>query len=252
MMSLLEQYLVYARPNVSNGDWIAANYQVEDVDFASADGTRLHGWYASHPTPRAFVLYCHGNGDQVAHLGNWLRSFADEMHVSVFAFDYRGYGKSEGSPSELGVLADGVAAQRWLAGQAGIQPDDVVLYGSSLGGGVVTYLASEVGAKAVIAERTFHSMVDIAAGLYPWLPVRWVMRNRYPSEERIANYQGPWLQLHGDADTLVPLASGKRLFDACPSVDKQFVVIPGMGHSDGAPREFYQEVQRLLDRLAPR
>ena len=101
----------------------------------------------------------------------------------------------------------------------------------------------------MVVERTFHSMVDIAAGLYPWLPVRWVMRNRYPSEVRVASYAGPWLQLHGDADTLVPLSSGKRLFDACPSGDKKFVVIPGMGHNDPAPAEFYREVEELLNRL---
>lgn len=249
VMGLLETTLVYPRPSIDDGDWNATKYQVEDVFFTSADGTKLHGWYAEHANPRAFVLYCHGNGDQVAYLCNWLRPFAEEMQVSVFAFDYRGYGKSEGVPHEAGVLADGEAAQSWLAQRARIEPNEVVLYGSSLGGGVVTHLASQLGAKAVVAERTFHSMVDIAAALYRWLPVRWVMRNRYPSEKRIANYSGPWLQLHGDADRIVPIDSGRRLFDACPSDDKKLVVVPEMGHNDIAPPEFYEEVRDLLDRL---
>ncbi len=251
LLAFFERHLVYAKPNPADGDWVAENYDLQDITFESADGTKLHGWYAEHPSPRARILFCHGNGEHLGYLGSWLRSLSDEMEASVFAFDYRGYGKSEGSPFEKGVLADGEAAQAWLAERANLSPNQIVLYGRSLGGGVIVHLASKHGARAVIAERTFHSMVDIAARLYPLIPVRLVMRNRYPSAERIAGYSGPWLQLHGIEDTLVPISSGRELFEACPSPKKELLEVPGMGHNDPTPVEFYERMKQFIGQLAP-
>jgi len=249
LLVLLERFLVYPAPSPSDGAWNAAQLRVEDVHFESADGTKLHGFYAEHPSPKAQILFCHGNGEHVGYAGSYIRSLADELEASVFAFDYRGYGKSEGKPHEAGVLADGEAAQKWLASRAGIAPDQIVLYGRSLGGGVAVYLAGEFGACALVAERTFHSMVEIGARQYPWAPIKLLMRNRYPSADRIANYEGPLLQLHGDADRLIPLQSARELHAACPSEDKQFMEIPEMGHNDPCPAEFYDAFKALLQRL---
>ena len=249
MLVLLERFLVYPAPSVADGAWNAAELNVEDVHFESADGTKLHGFYAEHPEPKSQILFCHGNGEHVGYLGGYIRSLADELEASVFAFDYRGYGKSEGKPYEADMLADGEAAQKWLADRAGITPDQIVLYGRSLGGGVAVYLASTLGAKALVAERTFHSMVDIGARQYPWAPIKLLMRNRYPSAKRIAKYDGPLFQAHGDSDQLIPIESAHELFAACPSEDKQFMEIPGMGHNDPCPPEFYEAFKALLDRL---
>lgn len=247
----LERFLVYPAPPAADGDWAPQNRiaNFEDVWFESEDGTKLHGWYIEHPAAKAQLLFCHGNGEHLGYLTDWLSGLSNTLEVSIFAFDYRGYGKSEGKPFEDGLLADGEAAQRWLATRAQIQPQDVVLYGRSLGGGVVVYLASKLGARALIPERTFHSMVEIGAAQYPWIPVRWLMRNRYPSSQRIAQYDGHLLQVHGTVDRLIPLASARALFDACPSAEKQFIEVRGMGHNDPAPPEFFAAFRQLIDSL---
>lgn len=243
----LERFLVYPAPPRTAGNWNAASFDAEDVEFLSTDGTPLHGWYVQHPDAVGNLLFCHGNGEHLGYLGNRLPQLAQDLRVNVFAFDYRGYGKSGGKAHESGLLADGEAAQRWLAERSGVPVDEVLLYGQSLGGGVAVHLASHWGTRGLIVERTFHSMVDIGAAQFPWLPVRWVMRNRYPSERRIANYRGPLLQLHGEADTLVPIESGRRLFDACPSDNKSFISIPGMTHNDPTPKEFLDRAAQLVE-----
>ena len=251
LMMLLERFLVYPAPPKDDGNWDVSELNVEDVYFESGDGTKLHGFYAEHTAPRGHMLFCHGNGEHIGYFPDSLVRLSRELQLSVFAFDYRGYGKSEGQPFEQGLLEDGEAALTWLTNRGGIEMGQAILHGRSLGGGVVVYLAGKHGARALVAERTFHSMVEIGARQYPWLPVRLVMRNRYPSAERIASYHGPLLQLHGDADRLVPLSSAKLLFAACPSQDKQFMTVPGMGHNDPNPPEFLDAFLALLDRLPP-
>jgi fermentation-respiration switch protein FrsA (DUF1100 family) len=249
IMTFLETWLVYPRPPLARSDWQPAGLSFEDIRFTSADGTKLHGWFVPHPNPKRFVLYCHGNGEQVADNADVVAMLRDKLQASVFIFDYRGYGHSEGSPTEAGCIADAAAAQRWLAERAGIQPNEVVLVGRSLGGGVVTALASEQGAKALILQNTFPTMPDVAALHYPWLPVRWVMKNRYDSLARIQKYRGPLFQSHGAADTLIPTELAKRLFDVAPSGNKQFMQLPGLGHDDLPPSHYFRELATFLDRI---
>ncbi len=250
MLTWLETSLVYPAPSVAAANWNRPDLQFEDVNFTSADGTALHGWYFEHPQPRAQLLFCHGNAQQVADLGDWISELRDLYQISIFVFDYRGYGRSEGEPTETGVLQDGEAAQRWLAQRAGIADDEVIVWGLSLGGGIAVHLASELGAKALILDRTFHSIVELAQSIYPWAPIRWLMRNRYPSVDRIQNYRGPLLQIHGPVDEIVPFTSGKQLFDACPSQNKQFLELENFGHLDSPTAEFYAAVGELIDSVA--
>ena len=246
MLMLLERSMVYPAPPRDAGSWDVNQFGAEDVSFVSADGTKLHGWYFQHPEPKAAILFCHGNGEHIGFLGESMYALSQRLSASVFVFDYRGYGLSEGKPFERGVLEDGEAAQRWLAKRSGLQANEIVIYGRSLGGGVAVHLASSLGARTLVIERTFHSMVDIGADQFPWLPVRLVMKNRFPSEEKVKGYSGPLLQLHGDADALVPLESARRLFDACPSDQKTFVKISGMGHNDATPKKFIDAVAEAL------
>lgn len=246
MLVALERMLVYPAPSPTHGDWSPHGVPVEDIHFASADGTELHGWFLPRPAARHAILLCHGNGEHVAFLADVMMELSERLDASVFAFDYRGYGKSQGKPFEQGVLEDGEAAQRWLAARIDVQPDQIVLYGRSLGGAVAVHLASTLGARALIVERTFHSMVDIGAQLYWWAPIRWLMRNRYPSADRILHYQGPLLQLHGTLDNLVPIESAKKLFAASPSKNKQFLEIQGLGHNGAAPGSFLATARELL------
>ncbi|MCA9153611.1 MAG: alpha/beta hydrolase [Pirellulaceae bacterium] len=249
VLLFLETSMVYPAPGRTVGDWQPVDLGHEDVTFQSADGTRLHGWYFEHPNPRAHVLVSHGNAQHVASMGPSMAELRDELGVSVFAYDYRGYGQSEGKPFESGVLADGEAAQRWLADRAGIATGDVVLFGRSIGGGVAVHLASAQGARALVLDRTFDSIVNVASRRFWWMPVRLLMRNRYDSLAKIVAYQGPLLQLHGTADLVVPYDSGCRLHEAAVCSDKRLLTIEGLGHNGPAPLEFWQAFDEMLERL---
>jgi fermentation-respiration switch protein FrsA (DUF1100 family) len=246
-MVLLETWLVYPVPPITRGDWNPPGLSREDVWFKAADGTQLHGWFIAHPAPKRAILYCHGNGEHIAMNAGLAARLRDELQASVFTFDYRGYGHSEGRPDEAGCVADGQAAQRWLADRMRIRPNEVVLMGRSLGGGVAVALAADQGAAALVLEATFPTMCDVAASLYPWLPVRWCIKNQYDSLARIRQYDGPLMQCHGANDRLIPSWMGRQLFDASTSRAKRWIEFPGLGHNSDWPPSYYASLAEFLD-----
>ena len=210
---------------------------------------RLHGWYVPCEQPRAVVLYSHGNGGNLANRSDILRLWHDQLNATVLVYDYRGYGRSEGSPTETGVLQDARAARAWLAQRAGVREQDVVHFGESLGGAVAANLAAE-GARGLVLENTFSSLADVAAFHYPFVPVRWLLRSQFNSVASIAKYHGPLLQFHGDHDSIVPFASGQKLF-AAANEPKKLVVIPGGDHNDPPSKQFVEAVNAFLEQLPP-
>lgn len=221
---------------------------VERARFSAADGTRLHGWYFHHPQPRACVLFACGNAGNISYRAERFRHLCDAHRLSLFAFDYRGYGLSEGQPNEAGILLDARAARAWLADRAGIAESEIVLMGESLGGGVMVDLASRDGARGLILERTYTSLPDVAAYFYPCLPVRLLMRNRLDSLAKIGGYRGPLVHCHGDTDEIIPFEMGRRLF-AAANDPKRFVPLAGVGHNDPLPDEWDQAVYEFVERL---
>lgn len=250
-MMFLETGLVYPIPPVERGDWSPTSFQFEDVNFTSADGTKLHGWFLQHANSTRAILYCHGNGEDVASVGELGAHLSRELRTSVFVFDYRGYGRSDGTPNEAGCIADGLAAQLWLAQRMKIRPDEVVVMGRSLGGAIALALAAENGAGALILESAFPTMPDVAALHYPWLPVRWIMKNRYDNLARITHYDGPLLQSHGTADGLIPIQLAQTLFNASPSAQKNWLVFDDLGHNDLPPRRYYANLADFLNNPSP-
>ncbi|MCI0335060.1 MAG: alpha/beta hydrolase [Planctomycetes bacterium] len=250
-MMFLERWFVYPAPPRAAGDWKAAWLPHDDVWFQSADGTKLHGWFVPHENPKRAILYCHGNGEHVAFNADLAAQLRDDLQASVFLFDYRGYGHSEGRPSEAGCIADGRAAQHWLANRMGVKPGDVVLMGRSLGSAVAVALASEEGAQALVLENAFTNMPDVAAIHYPWLPVRWVMDNRYDSLSRIKQYSGPLIQSHGATDSIVPIALARLLFDGAPTANKKWIEFPDLDHNSNWPDSYYDELATFLDNVLP-
>jgi fermentation-respiration switch protein FrsA (DUF1100 family) len=247
-MMLFEESFIFFPTRYPDGDWQPRGLVFEDAWFESADGTRLHGWYVPHEDPRAVVVFCHGNGGNITHRSETLRILHDGVGVAVLIFDYRGYGRSNGKPTEAGVLADARAARAWLAQRAGVEQSEVVLLGRSLGGAVAVDLAAADGARALILESSFSSLPDVAASHYPWIPVRAVMRTRFDAAAKIGNYHGPLLQSHGTADTIVPYRFGRRLFDAA-NQPKTFVELEGLDHNEFQPLEYYQALIAFLDDL---
>jgi len=249
MMTFLETWLVYPIPPIERGDWQPQGLDYEDVQFEAADGTQLHGWFVPHPQAKRAIVYFHGNGESVGDNSDLVAYLSDALEASIFIFDYRGYGHSTGTPNEAGCIADGLAAQRWLAERLGVQPNELVLMGSSLGSAVAVAAAAQQGAHALVLRNAFSRMTDVAGYHYPWLPVGLVMRNRYDSLARIQQYDGPLFQSHGTADRIVPIVYGRRLFDAAPTKDKQFLEFPGIGHNDLTPRSYYRDLAAFLDRV---
>jgi len=244
---LFEESLILFPSPYPNGDWQPAGLGQEEVYFQAADGTRLHGWYVPHDHPRAVVLFCHGNAGNVTHRADSLRALHNGVGVAVFVFDYRGYGRSAGRPSEEGIIADARAARAWLAQRAAVSEQEIVVLGESLGGAVAVHLAAEDGAGALVLESTFTSVADMGAELYPWLPVRYLIRTRLDSLSKIAKYHGPVLISHGDCDTIVPFAHGQRLFKAA-NEPKEFAAMTGCDHNDPRTPEYYRSLAEFLDR----
>lgn len=250
LLMFFEERLIFPAPNPATADWAPANLAFEDIYFEAEDQTKLHGWLVEHPEPRAYILFFHGNGEDVARLAPLLADYSQRFQATIFAIDYRGYGKSEGSPNEPGIMLDAEAALNTFTERVGKQPEDIVLYGRSLGGAAAVHLAGKSGAKALVIERTFSRMVDAAAALYWWAPVRWLMRNRFDSLAKIRNYHGPLLQSHGTNDRLIPIEHGQELFVACPSKQKQFVKLIGAGHNSPNPPEYVQQLEAFLQQHA--
>lgn len=248
VLSFIENSLIFFPTPYPDGEWNPSGLKFEDALFDAADGTRLHGWYVPHKTPRAVVLFCHGNAGNITHRADVLRILHDWVGVTTLVFDYRGYGRSQGKPSEAGVLADARAARHWLAHREKIPEGDIVVMGESIGGAVAVDLAARDGARALVLESTFNNLPDVAAYHYPVLPVHWAMRTRLDSEAKIGNYHGPLLQSHGDADQIVPLPLAKQLFDAA-NQPKEFLLCPGHDHNDPMPPEYYQRLRAFIDGL---
>ncbi|HTN73664.1 MAG TPA: alpha/beta hydrolase [Pirellulaceae bacterium] len=247
MLMILENSLTYVPTKHPQGDWQPPGLKFEDAEFASTDGTPLHGWFSEVADPLAVVLFCHGNAGNVTHRAEVIAAL-NKMQATVLVFDYRGYGKSGGSPHEAGVLADARAARKWLAERASLPETEIVLMGESLGGGVAVHLAAHDGARGLVLEDTFTSLPDAAAIHYPWLPVRLLMRGKLNSLASIANYRGPLLMSHGDADSIVPYRLGQQLF-AAANEPKQFLTHDGADHNAERSLEFYEALNQFLRKL---
>lgn len=229
-----EERLIFFPARYPEGDWHPADLVFEDVEFQSDDGIRLHGWYCPVADPRAVVLFSHGNAGNITHRAYETLLWQEGLGVSVFMYDYRGYGRSAGNPTEGGTYADARGAYRWLAQQRKVSSDRIVLRGRSLGGAVSLQLALEVPHLGLILENSFTSASDMGQRSFPWLPVRWLIRNHFDSLEKIGRYHGPLLITHGTQDTIVPFEMAQRLFRR-GNEPKWFHAVPGADHNDLPP-----------------
>ena len=207
-----------------------AGLPYEAVSFEAADGVKLSGWFIPAEKPRGVVLFCHGNAGNISHRLASILIF-HRLGLSTFIFDYRGYGASEGKPSEKGTCLDAEAAWRYLTEKRNLPPTGIIIFGRSLGGAIATHLAQDHKPKALIIESTFTSVPDIAANLYPFLPVRLLSRFDYNAREYIGRINCPVLVIHSTGDDIIPFAHGRRLFEAAKK-PKQFLEIAGT-HNDG-------------------
>jgi fermentation-respiration switch protein FrsA (DUF1100 family) len=230
---LLESRLVfYPVKYPAGGRWQHAgtDLNLEDCWFESTDGTGLHGWMLRHNQAVATMLWCHGNAGNIAgRLDNLVR--LARLPVNVFIFDYRGYGRSSGKPSEAGVYMDAVAAYDYIVSEEGIDADRVVIFGRSLGGAVAVELATQRYCRALILESTFTSASDMAKNMFGFLPVHLVMKSRFDSMAKISGIDAPLLFIHGNQDSIVPYRLGQALFRAA-NEPKTFFTVEDGDHND--------------------
>ena len=204
-----------------------------EIDYPTADGLTLRAWYRPPPVtqdkPAPVMVIFHGNGDIIRNWAKRANQYA-ALGIGVMLVEYRGYGQNPGKPGERNFIRDSEAAIAWLKTQK-ITPENIILYGHSLGTGVATALAALYPVRALFLESPFASAVDIAAVRFPLVPVRWLMRDRFLSIDRIKLVKAPITIVHGDQDIVVPLAQGQKLAAAATAPVK-FHIIPGGGHID--------------------
>ena len=240
----IDELLLFFPAKYPAGNWAPRDLRFQDVWFTSEDKTRLHGWYCPCERPRATILIAHGNAGHIASRAAGLKFLQSTMRVSVFIFDYRGYGRSEGVPTVEGALQDARAARAKLRELAGIKDSQMLLMGESLGGAVAVQLAAESAPRGLILQSTFSSLKDIASIHYPklaWL----VPPGKLDSATQIAKYHGPLLESHGDADRTIPFASGEKLFRAA-NEPKIFFRMPGVGHNNWQTQAYFQRLDEFI------
>lgn len=226
----------------------ALDLDFDEVELTTDDGLKLHGWWLPVADARGTLLFCHGNAGNISHRLESLAIFHN-LGLNVLIFDYRGYGRSQGSPGEDGLYRDAQAAWDYLLAVRGLEPGRIVIFGRSLGAAVAAHLASRQKPGALILESAFTSAPDMAADLYPWLPARWLTRLRYATLAYLGSVAAPVLVIHSPHDEIVPFKHGQRLYQAARE-PKGFVELRG-DHNNGflvSGPAYREKLAAFLDR----
>lgn len=247
----LERRLVFV-PSSADEAWLKPeDHRTQDVWLYSSDGNKLAGrWIPPESPHHGAVLVTNGNGGNLTHRGKLAADLRQATGAGVLLFDYPGYGKSNGTPSEGGCYAAGEAAYKWLTDEQRIVPSRLILCGESLGGGTAVELATRHDHRALVLIYTFTSLPDAAKSHFPFLPVKTLMRTRFDNLSKIARCPRPVFLVHGTADKVVPFGHSEQLY-AAANEPKEFVRLDGVGHSR-LPAELYlPALVSFLNRRAP-
>lgn len=242
---LFEGRFIYFPPRYPAGFESPEKYglRVEEVWLSAEDNVRLNAWYLPSPSASKVLLLFHGNATNLGTDLPRLQFFA-RFGVSLFEVDYRGYGKSEGSPDEAGLYRDANAAYRYLVEARGYKPRDILLHGQSLGGAVAIDLASRRECGGLIVESSFTSAREMARRMFLLPLLEYVPKSRFDSLRKIGQVQCPVLIVHGTQDQLIPFSMGQELYQAARE-PKSFLPVEGAGHTDS----FVVGSERYLERL---
>lgn len=208
-------------------EYVGLAYQ--EIKLRTNDDLLLDGWFIPAANPRGVVLFFHGNAGNISHRLETLLVF-HRLGLSTLIFDYRGYGASEGKMDEQGSYRDAAAAWHYLTVQRKVPSQNIIFYGRSLGGAIAIHLAGVHVPKALIIESSFTSIPDLAAEIYPYLPVRWLSRFRYDAREKLKTVKSPVLIIHSPEDEIIPFEHGRQLFRVA-NEPKIFLEIKGK-HND--------------------
>jgi uncharacterized protein len=248
VMWLIENRLVFF-PTPASEAWNEPPVaEIEDVAFTSPAGTKIHGWWLPAESNAPVVLFFPGNAGNLSGRGQTIVRLRDRLGTSVLIIDYPGYGKSEGSPSEPACYDAAEAAVRWLRDVKQIPPERVIFYGESIGGGVGIEMATRYPCRALVLLKAFTSLPAAAKRHYPWLPVNWLMRNRFDNLSKLPGIHCPVFVLGADADRVVPFEHAETLFRIA-NEPKQLFRDEGSDHNDPLPDSLWPELRAFLDKL---
>jgi len=230
VMFLLQGCMVYHPTRELEGTPDQAGLAYEDVYIRTGDGVKINAWFVPADDAKGTILFLHGNAGNISHRIDSLAIF-HYLGYSTLIVDYRGYGRSEGSPGEEGTYLDAQAAWDYLRQKRKINAAGIVVLGRSMGAAVAAWLAGEERPGGVILESGFTSVPDRGAEMFPFLPIRWMSLIRYDTLGRIASVRCPVLFVHSRDDRLIPISHGRRLFEAA-NEPKRLLEITGT-HNDG-------------------
>lgn len=252
MSNWLDQVFVYFPHPWENRDWARiTGLPLQDVWLETDDRVRLFGWYVDAGPARPVLLWCHGNAGNVVHRLENL-AFLYRLGLSVFLFDYRGYGRSAGSPSEAGLYRDAQAAYDYVTRIRKIAPQRLILFGRSLGAAVAAELAVSSPAAGLILETPFPSIEAMAKAHYLGLPAHWLLEARYDLLEKLKRIAIPILVIHGDRDTIVPMALGREVFEMARE-PKALYIVRGADHNNlylVGGRPYFQRLRQFITDVA--
>ncbi len=227
---IFQSNYIYFPERVLSADPASIGLSFERVSLETTDRVKLSGWFIPSEGAGGVVLFCHGNAGNIAHRLESIQIF-HRLGLDVLIFDYRGFGQSEGKPSESGTYKDAEAAWRYLVEDRQVNPNEIIVFGRSLGAAVASWLAHSHTPGALILESSFTSLPDIAAILYPYLPVKLLLRFKYNTVQDLDGVNCPVLIVHSRDDEIMPFSHGRRLFEMA-SEPKKFLEISGT-HNEG-------------------
>ncbi|MCB4790503.1 MAG: alpha/beta fold hydrolase [Elusimicrobia bacterium] len=227
---VIQEHLVFfpSRELVSTPNYIKLDF--EKIEFKTSDGETINAWFIPKQGSARVILMCHGNAGNISHRLDRIQNF-NHMGLNVLVFDYRGYGKSSGKPGEEGTYRDALASWEYLINEKHFQPQDIIIYGESLGGAVAAWLAQDRPAAALILESAFTSIDELGQELYPLLPVKLLARIHYPTRKYLEQVRCPLLVIHSTEDDIVPFSHGQNIF-ITGNEPKTFLEIHG-SHNEG-------------------
>ncbi len=211
-----------------------------------AQNTEIEGWWADRANAgnEIVILYFGGNAEDVLYSA----MAAEQLHAKRFLVtNYRGYGNTPGNPSEAGIFSDALAIYDYAITQPGVTAQNIVVVGRSLGSGVATYVAAKRQVRGVVLITPYDSILAVAKNHFPYFPVAWLLKHRFPSAKFAEHIQAPALMISADHDDVIPAIHTQRLFDAWAG-PKRLVVVPGAGHDDiNSKKQYYDSINEFLD-----
>ena len=230
LLVVFQERLIYFPIRTITATPATIGLEYEPVQIETEDGYKLSGWFVPAEDAANVVLYFHGNAGNISHRLESI-AFFHRLGLTVLIIDYRGYGQSEGRPSEAGTYHDAEAAWRYLIETKGFKPQQIIIFGRSLGGAVAAWLAQQHRPRALILESTFTSIPDMGARQFPFLPVRALARIDYNTQARLPYIHVPILIVHSPDDEVIPYSHGRQLFEVA-NEPKEFLQLIG-GHNEG-------------------